>query len=165
MEGPKVRFLDPEKLHVSYLAGAGPDGPLTPRRYTLTHSDRTGRLYLTIGPDYNVKQISGLYTRIMRDEVLGKWKADGDLSLNVHCHVSGGLVFGTASWRNEIFRQELPLVLESFRYGDRFFFESHPRLDDAPIWVHFESTDPSYRRSELWQTPATYRWTRPDVSE
>jgi len=162
---PGMRFLDPEKLHVNYLEGARSDGPLAPRRYTLTHSDRTGNLYLTIGLDYNVKQISGLYTRIMRDEVLAEWKVDGNPSLNVHCHVSGGLVFGKASWRNEIFRQELPLVLETFRYGDRFLFEAHPRLDNAPIWVHFESTDPSYRVSEPWHTPASYRPTRPDVSE
>jgi len=156
MGGPKVRFLDPEKLHVSYLAGASPDGPLTSRRYTLTHSDRTGRLYLTIGPDYNFKQISGLYTRIMRDGVLAEWKSDGDPSLNVYCHVSGGLVFGKASWRDSIFRQELPLVLETFRYGDRFLFEAYPRLDNAQIWVHFESTDPAYRKSEAWDTPARY---------
>jgi hypothetical protein len=158
-----MRLLDSEKLRVSYLAGVRPDGPLTPRRYTLTHSDRTGRLYLTIGPDYNVKQMSGLYTRIMRDEVLAEWKVDNNPSLNVHCHVSGGLAFGKASWRDKIFRQELPLVLETFRYGDRFLFESHPRLDDAPIWVHFESTSPSYRRSEPWQTPTKYRRTRPGV--
>jgi len=85
-----MRFLDPEKLHANYLAVARPDGPLAPRRYTLTPSNRTGKLYLTIGLDYNVKQISGLYTRIMRDEVLAEWKVDGNPSLNVHCYVSGG---------------------------------------------------------------------------
>jgi hypothetical protein len=91
MEGPGVRFLDPEKLRVSYLTGARPDGPLVPRRYTLTHSDSTGNLYLTIGLDYNVKQISGLYTRIMRDEVLAEWKVENRICLhpNPMCLMSG----------------------------------------------------------------------------
>jgi len=62
--------LNPKKLHVTYLPGVDPEAPIAPRRYTLTHSDVTGNLYLTIGPDYNLNQISGWYTRFMRDEVL-----------------------------------------------------------------------------------------------
>jgi len=89
----------------------------------------------------------------MRDEVLAEWKVDDNPSLNVHCHVSGGLAFGKASWRDKIFRQELPLVLETFRYGDRFLFESHPRLDDAPIWVHFESTHPPIEEANHGKRP------------
>jgi len=65
--------LKPEKLHVRFAAGVTPDEPITPRRYTLTHSDATGDLYLTIGPDYDRRQISGWYTRLMRDEVLAEW--------------------------------------------------------------------------------------------
>ena len=42
-------MLDPTRLHVTFLPGTGRDGPLTPRRYTLTHSDRTGHLFLSVG--------------------------------------------------------------------------------------------------------------------
>jgi integrase len=42
--------LRPEKLHVSLAEGSIADGPVTPRSYTLTHSDTTGDLFLTIGP-------------------------------------------------------------------------------------------------------------------
>jgi hypothetical protein len=48
------------------------------RCYTLTHSDTTGELFLTIGPDFDRAQISGLYTRLMRDEVLAEWREDED---------------------------------------------------------------------------------------
>ena len=65
-----------EKLHVQFAAGVAPDGPITPRRYTLTHSDATGDLYLTIGPDYDRRQISGVYTRLLRDEVLDRRSED-----------------------------------------------------------------------------------------
>jgi hypothetical protein len=45
--------LRPEKLGVKYVAGVGPTDPISPRRYTLTHSDITAELFLTIGPDWN----------------------------------------------------------------------------------------------------------------
>jgi hypothetical protein len=128
-----------------------------PRCYTLTHSDTTGDLFLTIGPDFDRAQISGLYTRLMRDEVLAEWREDEDgSSLHVYCHVSGGLVLGTAGWRYAIFRRELPLVLEAFRYGDRQLFDTHPELDRAPIRIHFRSRRRRYRRRERWGTPADY---------
>lgn len=149
--------LRPEKLHVRLAEGWMADGPVTPRRYTLTHSDMTGDLFLTVGPSFDRAQISGLYTRLMRDEVLAEWREEEGPSLHVFCHVSGGLVFGSASFRYAIFRQELPLVLECFRYGDRRLFEAHPELDRAPIRVDFRSSRRRYRRRERWGTPADYR--------
>jgi hypothetical protein len=143
--------LKPEKLHVRFVSNTAPEGPVTPRRYTLTHSDATGDLFLTISPDYDRKQISGWYTRLLRDEVLAEWLEEGDgPALHVHCHVSGGLVLGSAGWRDAIFRRELPLVLEAFRFGDRRLFETQPELDEAPIWVHFQATQPRYNRVESW---------------
>ena len=92
--------LNPEKLHVTFLPGMNAGSLETPRYYTLTHSDTTGDLFLSIGPTYHKKQISGLYTRLMRDEVLAEFKNDSEeASLSVYCHVSGGFVFGRAKWR------------------------------------------------------------------
>lgn len=65
--------FNPNKLHVRFQPGTTPVNPVVPRRYTLTHSDRTGHLFLTIGSDYDGAQISGWYTRWMRDEVLAEW--------------------------------------------------------------------------------------------
>ena len=152
--------LHPGKLHVRLSAGVEAEGPVVARRYTLTHSDTTGELFLTIGQEYDEAQISGWYTRLMRDEVLAEWReGDDGPGLHVHCHVSGGLVFGTAGFRDAIFRQELPLVLEAFRHGDRALFAAHPELDGAPIRVHFHARQRRYRRVERWGTPADYRTT------
>jgi hypothetical protein len=149
--------LRPEKLHVTFLRGVTPEGPKTPRRYTLTHSDATGDLFLGIGADYNRSQVSGWYTRLLRDEVLAEWLDGTDgLCLHVHCHVSGGWVLGTAGWRDAIFRRELPLVLEAFRFGDRKLFETWPKLDQSPIRLRFHSSKRSYDRTESWGTPADY---------
>jgi len=156
-EAPMSRLI-PEKLHVRFAAEVNPEGPLTPRCYTLTHSDRTGDLFLTVAPEVAHEQISGWYTRLMRDEVVAEWQEDDDgPSLHLFCHISGGLVLGSAGMRYAIFRRELPLVLEAFRAGDRGLFEAQPEMDQAPIWVHFHSTDQRYNRAERWGAPAAYR--------
>jgi hypothetical protein len=157
LDGKEMGRLKPEKLHVRFVSGAAPEGPITPRRYTLTHSDATGDLFLTIGPDYDQQQISGWYTRLLRDEVLAEWREEENgPALYVHCHVSGGLVVGSARWRDAIFQRELPLVLEAFRFGDRRLFETQPELDQAPIRVHFHATQPRYNRVESWGVPAEF---------
>jgi hypothetical protein len=143
--------LNPEKLKVHYLPGVKPESTLFPRRYTLTHSDVTGDLYLTIGPDYNLKQINGLYNHLMRDEVLAEWRnSDDGPALHVHCHVSGGFVLGRASWRYKIFRREMPLVLQAIRYGDKTLLAANPELDQSRIWVHFHAPQPRYNKIERW---------------
>jgi hypothetical protein len=150
--------LKPEKLHVSYLAGTTPEGFNLPRRYTLTHSDMTGHLFLSIGNQYNAKEISKLYTRLMRDEVLAELiGGQGNVVLNVYCHISGGFVLGTAKWRCSIFRRELPLVLEAIRYGDRELFKQNPQLDKTPVFIHFQSTDSRYNKVERWGVMADYK--------
>ncbi|MEA3377107.1 MAG: staygreen family protein [Chloroflexota bacterium] len=149
--------LQPEKLHVTLSSRIKADGPMAPRCYTLTHSDLTGELFLTIDSAYDKKQISGLYTRLMRDEVLTEWRTDeGAAMLHVHCHVSGGVALEPPGMRLAIFAREMPLVLEAFRFGDRSLFEAHPRLDDAPILVHFHARQPRHNRVEKWGTPADY---------
>jgi len=150
--------LNPEKLHVTYLSGTTPEKLTLPRRNTLTHSDRTGELFLTIGGQYDKQQISKLYTRLMRDEVLAELADDGDrLVFKVYCHVSGGFIIGTAKWRYNIFQSELPLVLEAIRYSDRTLFEKNPQLDNTPVLICFQSTDSRFNRVENWGVMADYR--------
>ncbi|MFP3898589.1 MAG: staygreen family protein [Dehalococcoidia bacterium] len=152
-----MKRLSPHKLHVSYLADTGPDHMELPRRYTLTHSDRTGHLFLSIGREFNAPQVSGLYTRLMRDEVLAELsRGDDGPKFSVYCHVSGGFVFGPARWRYSIFQSELPLVLEAIRYGDRALFQRHPEIDAAPVLIHFHSTNSRFHKVEDWGTMLHY---------
>ena len=152
-----MQRLNPKKLHVTYLAGATPDELIVPRRYTLTHSDITGNLFLSIGSEYDTKQTSKLYTRLMRDEVLAELvNNEGSFELRVHCHISGGLIVGSAGWRYNIFRSELPLVLEATRYGDKALFEKNPELDRIPVYIHFHSGRKQYNIVENWGTLADF---------
>jgi hypothetical protein len=143
-----VKRLNPDKLHTTFTPEIFQDRLTLPRRYTLTHSDFTGDLYLTIGSDYNMKQCSGLYTRLMKDEVFAEiLETEKGYALHVYCHVSGGFALGTAKFRYDIFQKELPLILESIRYGDSALFED-TKLDSIPVTVHFKSDKSLYNKNE-----------------
>jgi magnesium dechelatase len=149
--------LDPEQLHVSFMQDAQPDGPTYPRAYTLTHSDISGELNLTIGKVYNRRQVSGIYTRLMRDEVLAEWSNDEQPCLHVHCHVSGGLVFGSAGYREATFRYHMPMVLEAFHTGDQKLIELHPELAHALVILHFHTRQRGKDRTETWGILDNYK--------
>ena len=99
----------------------------------------------------------------MRDEVLAEWREDeAGPALHVDCHVSGGLVLGSAGWRFNIFQRHLRQVIEAFRHGDRRLFAAHPSLDQAPVHVHFHARQAQYDKIEGWGTLEDYRigWCR-----
>jgi hypothetical protein len=132
-------MFDASSLQVTFAEGTHPDHPLVPRRYTLTHSDRTGKLFLSIGPDYDHHALGALQVRLQRDEVLGEWVlAAGGPRLELHMAAQGGLpVFGTAAMRRRIFRHYRSVVLAALRYGDRALAEAHPGLEDAAVVARF----------------------------
>ncbi|EFJ50606.1 hypothetical protein VOLCADRAFT_103823 [Volvox carteri f. nagariensis] len=105
-----------------------PAPPLS-RKYTLTHNDITGNLRLTIGPEYNMKQISGFYTRLLRDEVVAEWVNVGSsgFALHVYCH-----------------------VLDTLVYADRELLVAQPALAQAQVYVHFQSTVKELDTVEFW---------------
>ena len=152
-----MSFLSLEKLHVKFMSDVNSRGPVDQRCYTLTHSDFSGELFLCVGSKFDKKAISGFYTRLMRDEVLAEWlNEDGVFSLHVYCHVSGGIIIGTAGWRDSIFRRELPLVLKCFCIGDKGLFDAYPNLENSIIFVHFKSSNKKYDKVEQWGTPKDY---------
>ena len=61
-----MRFT-PDKLEVSFIDPVTLYNPINGRMYTLTHSDDTGVLFLTIGIEYDYDAIN----QDLRDEVLG----------------------------------------------------------------------------------------------
>ena len=113
-------MFDASRLHVKFAEGTSPEGPLAPRRYTLTHSDMTGELFLSIGPDYDRRALRALQVRLERDEVLAEWlrTAEGP-QLDLQMAAQGGVpLFGTGTMRCDIFRHYRPVVLGAIRHGD-----------------------------------------------
>ncbi|MDD3751882.1 MAG: staygreen family protein [Tissierellia bacterium] len=143
--------LNPEKLYVEFI-GVTKTEPIIPRRYTLTHSDITADLYLTIGSDFAYNKLNP-----MRDEVMGEWIGNANsVVYYVYLYVDGQFIPGIKAIRETIFRRELPLALEAIRYGDNEFFNAHPELDYVPITVYFLSTDPMFNKVENWGTFSDY---------
>ncbi|AFM40434.1 hypothetical protein Desaci_1415 [Desulfosporosinus acidiphilus SJ4] len=138
--------FNPEKLHIEFRNGITPIGPILGRRYTLTHSDVTAELFLTVGLTFAYDKIN-----MMRDEVLGEWLIScNQCTLNAFCHVGGEMGKESARNRDMIFKRELRLALESIRYGDNSLFKTHPYLDESPIWINFNSVYSEYDRAECW---------------
>jgi hypothetical protein len=142
--------FNPEKLSVEYIDGVTAVGPVFPRRYTLTHSDVTGDLFLTIGTQYAWNKIDPK----MRDEVLGEWQSSGNsVYYIVYLYIDQGEFNKEISAkRTEIFKRELPLALTAIRYGDRQLFNAYPTLDHATIIVNFISAYPEFAKQENWGT-------------
>jgi staygreen protein len=115
-----------------------------PRRYTLTHHDRVGDIVLSIGREYDQEASDRSRTRQNRGEILAELVGD-EPRLQVWCQVSDDLAGKRANSaaRRKHSEKEMPHALAVIRYGDRFFFERHPELDQAEVVVAFDSAAPS----------------------
>ncbi|MCG9478693.1 MAG: staygreen family protein [Actinomycetia bacterium] len=142
--------FDPRKLHITFIDKKNSENSISPRSYTLTHSDITGDLFLSIGPGFDYRKFSSLYSKLMRDEVLGKWQGLGQTGLNIYCLVSGGIAIGPAKWRESIFRQHMNMVLKAICYGDRVFLAENRDFLWAPIYVHFLIRNKKTNSMEKW---------------
>ncbi len=136
----KLDRLNPDKLYVEFRDDITKTQPIIGRRYTLTHSDITANLFLTIGLNYAYDKITE-----MRDEVLATWKInDNEYFLYTYCYVGRDFDYNESKIRYKIFNRELPLALEAIRYGDSTFFKANPKLDNSPVWVYFDSSYPEF---------------------
>lgn len=135
--------FDPDRVSVAFDSGSEQLEPesLLQRRYTLTHNDVTRNLTLTVGDSFNDDQTSIWYTRLLRDEVLAEWREDG---LHVFVQVSTAEAWWirwAAPLRSVVFRQKLPLVLDTLRYAERELLATYPELYDSPVYVNFSSAE------------------------
>ncbi|MDL4839431.1 staygreen family protein [Aquibacillus rhizosphaerae] len=147
--------FNPQKLSVKLIPPATHAQPIEGRKYTLTHSDGTGELFLATGFVYHYEDINWQ----MRDEVLAEWKKDK------YCHLS---LFGKAyvdqgefnaaevKFRYNILKKEMDTALKGMLYGDRQFFSNYPLLMDTSIYIYYLSTYPQYRQFLYYGTPRDY---------
>ena len=148
-----MKKLNPENLKVNFGIGTSETEPIIPRKYTLTHSDITGELFLTIAAKYDYDKITD-----MRDEVLAEWSmVNNEYALMVNVMVDNEKNPVMSAIRNDIFVKELPLALEAIVYGDREILKSKSYLYKAPIYVKFNSVYPMFNRLELWGTPSDFK--------
>lgn len=149
-----MSIFDPAKLTTKYLAPATSFRPIDGRKYTLTHSDTTGQLFLTIGCEYDAASVNPQ----IRDEVKAEWISRmGEFTLFGWVHVSEGeFDKKLANVRYLIFKKELSLALQAIVYGDQNIFINFPWLLDAPIYIQFQSDFPQYNQILYHGTPRQY---------
>ncbi|WHY75283.1 staygreen family protein [Neobacillus sp. WH10] len=142
------------KLSTKFLPSTTECVPVKGRKYTLTHSDATGELFLSIGHQYNLTAINFK----IRDEVLAEWiQKNGQFNFWGKVHVSGGEFDEHSSKKRFlIFEREAKLALTAIFYGDRKFFSCFPQLLDSSIFIQFESIYPQYNQLLYYGTPRQY---------
>ena len=146
--------FQPSKLNVDYKGNVGTKEPIIPRKYTLTHSDETGELFLSIGNNYDLDKINyGI-----RDEVLGCWEKDDKYYLFITLELDNGEDLTNTIKRDKIFREEIPLALMAIVYGDSIFLENNRELYEAPVRVKFNSRISEYDTLEEWRKVKDYKY-------
>lgn len=146
-------MFNPKMLSVEFRNGVTDEKPVEGRRYTLTHNDDTGELFLTVALTYAYDKINSKD----RDEVFGDWKrVDNRFILKIYVYVDGNEGREEAFKRDRIFRKELPLALSAIKYGDRKFLENHDDLVDSNIIVRFISAYEELNKVENYGTLNEY---------
>lgn len=111
---------------------------VTGRKYTITHSDNTGDLFVTIGREYAYDKVN----QVIRDEVLISWhEENGHNYLFGSVFVDGDELERNAEMRYEIFNQEMPKANKAMIEADIHLFEQFPELMNADILINFDSED------------------------
>ena len=100
-------------------------------------------MFVTIADEYAKDRIGP-----MRDEVLIEWKRrkreyvlEGSVLVDINQSEVNSKI------RNEIFLREMPLILKSLRYADRFLFETYPILDSSTVFINFDSNNPEFNKN------------------
>ena len=147
-----MRFSS-DKLETNFIEPINLYGPIKDRKYTLTHSDETGMLFLDIGNVYNYSAID----QDLRDEVLwfkrwnlGAWKeSDTSYILFFYAYV-GNLSYADALYRYNIFKSHIDSALQAIIYGDRMLLSKYPELLNTPIYIKFDSSIPVFNNYEFY---------------
>ncbi|MDF2614292.1 MAG: hypothetical protein K0S71_2078 [Clostridia bacterium] len=148
-----MKKINPEKVFTYYRDDVTKTSPIDGRKYTVTHSDETGDLFVTIGLNFAEDKISAA-----RDEVLLKWRINSQKPmLYGTVLVDNKDTIGMPSIRNAIFIKEMPTALQAVRYADRALFEKYPQLDNIPIYIKFTSTKPKFDKLRYFGTMRLYR--------
>ena len=115
--------------------------PIYRRKYTMTHSDETGELFVVVGKDFAKERITPT-----RDEVMMGFEREGKILAIVGSVLVDGdtIPESFAKTRYEIFKANMPTAIMAIRTADQAFFEQHPFLDQIRVMIWYKSTQPEF---------------------
>lgn len=138
--------FNPDKLETTFIEPMTSYGPIKGRKYTLTHSDETGMMFLDIADEYNYDAIN----QDLRDELLGTWKCYNDsYGLILYAYI-GDWDYFSSLMKYNAFKYHMNLALQAIIYGDRDFLKKYPELTESPIYVKFDSSIPAFDNYEFY---------------
>ena len=144
----KANIFNPSKVHTEFRNNISSYNPVIGRKYTITHSDETAELFVTIGTEY----ATDLYSPIRDELILSIDDVDNNIILQGYVNVDSHNNFGTRKLRNDIFLREIPLALKSTFYADRIFFQNYNCLMNVPVIINFLSADKQYNKRYYYGT-------------
>lgn len=147
--------LDSSKLIIDFKKGISQSGPIVPRNYTVTHSDETGDILVTVAKEYDKTHITA-----KRDEVYGRWREHGkDYALCLYLSVDGNeRDRNKIEQRNRSFREALPLVITAIRQGDLGLIKKYNKLDESDVFIKFDSRFEDFYKVENWGKVKNYKY-------
>lgn len=127
--------------------------PIENRKYTMTHSDETGDLFVVIDTEYAEDKVGPL-----QDEIRLEWTMmKGMPILYGMVLVDGnGIDVDNAATRDMIFKREMHVALQAIYFADQLLLDAYPELRDTPILIHFSSTQPEYNKVYHFGTIGEY---------
>jgi hypothetical protein len=138
--------FNPDKLETTFVDPITPYSPIKGRKYTLTHSDETGIMFLTIANEYNYSAIN----QDLRDELLGTWRTyDDSYRLFLYAYVGDSDYFSSLI-KYSAFKYHMNLALQAIIYGDRELLKEYPELTNSPIYIKFDSSIPTFDNYEFY---------------
>ena len=139
-----MKKIDTGKVFTEWRNGVSETYPISGRKYTMTHSDKTGDLFISIGNKFAEDKIGKL-----RDEVRLQYIViDRMPILYGEVLVDGMGIPGNPPVREAIFKSEMPKALQAVRYADNALFTAYPELDNTPVYIQFISSNPD--RNKLY---------------
>lgn len=148
-----MKPFDPNRVHVEFRDRISATQPILDRKYTMTHSDDTAQLYVTIGKRFAQDKFSSI-----RDEVLLGFEPYGQqIQLFGSVIVDTGDPNQNSELRNRIFLEEMPLALKAIRYADRELYDGNSQLDEVPIVIWFQSMNDKYNKLYKFGSMKEYR--------
>ncbi|CZR99045.1 MULTISPECIES: staygreen family protein [unclassified Clostridioides] len=136
--------LNATNLNVNMVYPVSATEPIRFRRYTVSYSENTNDIYLTIATYFDTLSLG----TVSIDKVYGQWAwVVGDIyDLNLFVFV-GNYPYEIARNRYDAFVRVLPIAITSIINGDRLFLVSNSCLLNSKITVRFISSHPTLNRT------------------
>ncbi len=127
--------VNPENLKIEYRKGIIPNGPIIPRRYTLTQTDND-IFFLTVALYYAYDQLNN-----NRGGIKGEWEQENNQYLyKVKINMDQEVGLLKSFVKKQVLVRKLSRALEAIYYANQELFQSHPVLKNSSIYVEYESS-------------------------